>query len=153
LDYARGPEKTWVYGGLRIAEGPEGTMTAPARHSGNYQRLVPLVEDADSTGDLWIVTDNLSRHDSAATRTWLVDHPRIGHAFLPTRACWLDMAEGWWRLLRKAALAGPSCADPEEITLVTRAATVWLNSRARSWVWGRPALPTRTFRRRFVYIL
>jgi transposase len=153
LDYARGPEKTWVYGGLRIADGQEVTMTAPARNSVNYQRFLHLVEDANPSEDIWIVTDNLSSHDSVSTRTWLADHPRIHHAFIPTRACWLNMAEGWWRLFRKAALAGQSFADPDEITLVTRAATAWLNSRARPWVWGRPAPPARTLRRRFVYIL
>jgi hypothetical protein len=61
--------------------------------------------------------------------------------------------EGWWRVFRKTALAGRSLADPDEIDLVTRLATAWLNRRARPWVWGRPAPPTRTLRRRFLYSL
>ena len=31
LEYSRGPEKTWVYGGLRIADGQEITCTAARR--------------------------------------------------------------------------------------------------------------------------
>jgi transposase len=85
----------------------------------------------------------LSSHTSAATRTWLLDHPRIHHAFIPTRACWLNMAEGWWRLLHKSALAGVSFADPDEITLAVRAATALWGSRTRSralaWASMRPA--------------
>jgi hypothetical protein len=153
LDDSRGPEKTWVYGGLRLRDGHEVTCTAGARNSVNYQRFLGLVEQANPGGDLWVVTDNLSSHNSVSTRTWLVDHPRIHHAFIPIKACWLNLAEGWWRLFRKTALAGQSFADPGEITLATRLATVWLNSRARPWVWGRPAPPARRLRRRFVYTL
>lgn len=37
IDYSRGPEKSWVYGGLRIADGREVTMTASSRNSVFYQ--------------------------------------------------------------------------------------------------------------------
>src|SRR5215470_10478197 len=30
LEYSRGPDKTWVYGGLRVADGQEVTMCAPS---------------------------------------------------------------------------------------------------------------------------
>ena len=30
LEYSRGPEKTWVYGGLRVAGGHAVTMCAPS---------------------------------------------------------------------------------------------------------------------------
>ena len=38
-----------------------------------------------------IITDNLSSHDSKSTRAWLEGHPRIRHAFIPKRACWLNL--------------------------------------------------------------
>jgi len=40
----RGIEKTWVYGGLRVADGQAVTLTAPSRNSANYQRFLALVE-------------------------------------------------------------------------------------------------------------
>ncbi|WP_327359504.1 hypothetical protein [Streptomyces sp. NBC_01304] len=40
LDYSRGPEKTWVYGGLRVRDGIEVTTTAASRNSVNYQQFL-----------------------------------------------------------------------------------------------------------------
>jgi DDE superfamily endonuclease len=111
LEYSRGPEKTWVYGALRVGDGHEVTMTAPSRNSVNYQRFLGLVEQANPTGTIMVITDNLSSHTSASTRTWLAGHPRIQHAFIPKRACWLNLQEGWWRLFRREALAGETFAD------------------------------------------
>ncbi len=111
LDYGRGPEKTWVYGALRPGDGQAVTMTAPSRNSVGYQQLLAAVEAANPEGAIMVITDNLSSHSSASTRTWLVDHPRIQHAFIPKRACWLNLREGWWRLFRRQALAG-QCLPP-----------------------------------------
>ena len=99
LEYSRGPEKTWVYGGLRVADGQAVTMCAPSRNSAFYQDFLQLEEQANPESTIWVITDNLSSHDSKSTRAWLQDHPRIRHAFIPKRACWLNMQEGWWRIL------------------------------------------------------
>jgi hypothetical protein len=45
LDYARGREKTWVYGGLRLRDGVEVTCTAGAQ-----QRGLPAVFTPARTG-------------------------------------------------------------------------------------------------------
>jgi hypothetical protein len=153
LEYSRGMDKTWVYGALRVGDGHEVTMTAPSRNSANYQRFLGLVEQANPAGTITVITDNLSSHTSYSTRTWLVDHPRIQHAFIPKRACWLNLQEGWWRLFRREALAGETFADPGEITLATRVATCRLNARARPWVWSRRPPSPRHRRRVFVYRL
>jgi DDE superfamily endonuclease len=112
LDYGRGPEKTWVYGALRPVDGHTVTLTAPARNSAGYQRLLATVEAANPTVDLIVITDNLSSHNSHSTRTWLLDHPRIRQVFIPKRACWLNLQEAWRRLFRRQALAGQSFATP-----------------------------------------
>jgi transposase len=151
LEYGRGPEKTWVYGGLRPRDGHAVTLTAPSRNSDYYQQFLHLLEQANPAGDLVVITDNLSSHGSYSTRTWLADHPRIRQVFIPKAACWLNLQEGWWRLFRRTALAGQSFATPDEITLATKVATAQLNTRARPWIWGRPAPPARHLRRRFIY--
>ena len=76
-------EKTWVYGGLRVGDGHQVTMTAPPRNSVNYQRFLGLVEQANPAGTVMVIGDNLSSHTSYSTRTWRVDHPRIQHTFIP----------------------------------------------------------------------
>jgi transposase len=147
LDYSRGVEKTWVYGGLRIADGHEVTMAAPSRNSVHYQRFLALVEQANPAGQIAVITDNLSSHTSVATRQWLLDHPRIRQVFIPKGACWLNLQEAWWRMFRRQALAGQCFATADEITLATQVATCQLNARARPWVWGRPQPPPRHRRR------
>jgi transposase len=147
LEYGRGSQKTWVYGALRPGDGQAVTLTAPSRNSAGYQQLLAAVEQANPTGELAVITDNLSSHSSFSTRTWLASHSRIRQVFIPVGACWLNLQEAWWRIFRRAALAGQSFACPEEITLATRVATCQLNARARPWVWGRP-LPSPRYRRR-----
>ncbi|MFD7409411.1 transposase [Streptomyces sp. NPDC059866] len=153
IDYSRGPEKTWVYGALRPRDGQEVTMTATSRSSAFCQQFLQLVEEANPHGDIYVISDNLSSHNSLSTRTWLEEHPRIRHAFIPVGACWLNLQEGWWRLFRKTALAGRSFGDRDHITHATRVATDQLSARARPWIWGRPSPPTRRLRRRYVYVL
>jgi transposase len=147
LEYGRGREKTWVYGALRPCDGHAVTLTAPSRNSAGYQQLLALVEAANPIGEIAVITDNLSSHSSFSTRTWLAEHPRIRQVFIPVGACWLNLQEAWWRLFRRAALAGQAFACPDEITLATRVATCQLNARARPWVWGRPR-PSPRYRRR-----
>ena len=95
LEYARGPDKTWVYGGLRVADGQAITMCAPSRNSAAYQDFLHRAEQANPEGTIYVITDNLSSHNSKSTRAWLDDHPRIRHAFIPQGACWLNLQEGW----------------------------------------------------------
>jgi hypothetical protein len=147
LEYGRGSQKTWVYGALRPGDGHAVTLTAPSRNSVGYQQLLGAVEAANPTGQIAVITDNLSSHSSFSTRAWLADHPRIRQVFIPVGACWLNLQEAWWRLFRRAALAGQSFACPEEITLATQVATCQLNARARPWVWGSPR-PSPRYRRR-----
>src|SRR5207244_13617108 len=70
LDYSRGPEKTWVYGALRVRDGKELTRCAASRNSTNSIARLPDIEADNATGDIFIITDNLSSHnrDRKSTR-------------------------------------------------------------------------------------
>ena len=114
LEYSRGPDKIWVYGSIRVSDGQAVTLTASSRNSVNYQRFLELIELANPSGDIDVVTDNLSGHNSKSTREWLEGHPRIKHAFIPVGACWLNLQEAWWRIFRREALAGQTFADHTE---------------------------------------
>ena len=83
LEYGRGEERVWVYGALRVRDGQARTLTAPSRNTAGWKRLLQAVERANPAGDLYVVSDNLSSHDSRALREWLVDHPRIRQVFTP----------------------------------------------------------------------
>jgi hypothetical protein len=86
LDYERGPEKSWVYGALRVRDGKELTRCAASRNSKGYIARLSDIEADNPTGDLFIITDNLSSHYSLETRTWLSEHQRIHHVFIPPGA-------------------------------------------------------------------
>ncbi len=153
MDYSRGPEKTWVYGALRVRDGKVLTRCAASRNSKGYIASLTDIEADNPTGEIFVITDNLSSHNSAETCAWLAEHSRIHHIFIPKGACWLNLQEGWWRLFRRDALAGQSFANPDEIEQATRVATAQLNRRANPWIWGRPAKDHRHHRRLFSYRL
>ncbi|WP_433446382.1 hypothetical protein ACQPXS_02205 [Streptomyces sp. CA-142005] len=73
--------------------------------------------------------------------------------FIPVGACRLNLQEGWWRIFRKAALAGRCFGDRDHITHATEVATAQLNARARLRIRGRSPPPTTRLRRHYVYIL
>jgi hypothetical protein len=134
-----------------VRTGQALTQTAPARNTTGYLALLQAIDHAYPRGGLYLVTDNLSSHLSGPIRDWLAAHPRIAQAFIPVGAAWLNLIEGWWRIFRRKAFAGPSLANHHDIASVTRIATAQLNRHARPWVWGRPPPPHRSLRRRFVY--
>ena len=80
----RGPEKTWIYGALRVRDGKEVTRSAASRKSKGSLALLIDIQADNPTVDLYVMTDNLSSHNSLETRTWLEEHLRIHHVFLPT---------------------------------------------------------------------
>jgi hypothetical protein len=44
-------------------------MTTTSRNSAFYQQFLQLVEDANPVGDIYVITDNLSPHNSVSART------------------------------------------------------------------------------------
>jgi hypothetical protein len=68
---------------LRVRDGKEVTRCALSRNSKGYIALLAKIEADNPTGDIYIITDNLSSHNSKATRTWLEDHPRLHQVFIP----------------------------------------------------------------------
>ena len=153
IEYSRGEEKVWVSGALRVCDGKEITRCASSRNSKNYIELLKEIEADNPAGDIFLITDNLSSHNSLETRTWLVDHPRIQQVFIPKGACWLNLQEGWWRLFRRDAFAGQSFANADEIERAMQVATAQLNHRAKPWIWGRPPKTRRRLHRLFFAFL
>jgi hypothetical protein len=129
------------------------TCCAPARNGVYWQAFLTRLEQANPTGTIAVITDNLSSHSSLATRAWLAGHPRLEQVFIPKGACWLNLQEAWWRIFRRHALAGQTFADATEIAHATELGTAQLNAHAKPWVWGRPPSPPRPRRRRFTYLL
>jgi hypothetical protein len=75
-----------------VRDGKELTSCAASRNSTNYISLLSDIEADNATGDIFLITDNLSSHSSAQTRAWMAEHPRLHHVFIPRGACWLNAA-------------------------------------------------------------
>ena len=95
-----------------MRDGKELTRCATSRNSTNYIALLESIEADNAMGDIFIITDNLSSHNSAQTRAWLAEHPRLHQVFIPTGACWPNLQEGWWRLFRRDAPSGSEFRQP-----------------------------------------
>src|SRR5262249_3327254 len=134
MDYGRGDEKVWVYGGLRVRDGQEVTFTAPSRNTAGYLKPLQQNDVANPEGELNLASENLSTHTSGPIQEWLGKPPRVHPVPIPTGACWLNLQEGWWRLFRRSLArrspASPS-PTPAELDLATRVATEHLNARAK----------------------
>ena len=142
LEYSRSPEKVWVYGALRVRDGHAITLTTRSRNTAGYRQLLEAIAAANPTGDLYLISDNLSSHKSPPIQEWLAANPRVRHVFIPVGACWLNLQEAWWRIFRRSAFAGQTFADAEEIDRATEVATKQLNARAKPWVLGPTPAPT-----------
>jgi len=45
--------------------------------------LLEAVAQANPSGDVYLITDNLSSHKSPPIREWLENHPRVEQVFIP----------------------------------------------------------------------
>ena len=109
------------------------TLAARARNSAGYLELLGAFDRANPAGHLNVIADNLSSHTSAPIQAWLAGRLRVHPMPLPVGACWLNLQEGWWRLLRKEALTGQSFADHSEIEQAVTGDTTRLNVARDSW--------------------
>jgi hypothetical protein len=91
-----------------------------------------------------VVTDNRSSHTSASTPTWLADHPRIQHTFIPRGPAGSTCSKaGGGCFAAKPCRAVPLHPGADHAS--HQVATCQLNAPARPWVGaaqGRPTPPT-----------
>ena len=134
-----------------MRDGHAITLTTRSRNTVGYRQLLEAIAAANPTGDLYLISDNLSSHKSPPIPEWLAKNPRVRHLFIPVGACWVNLQEAWWRIFRRSVFAGQIFADAGEIDRATAVATKQLNARAQPWVWGRPQRPPRVLRHSYVY--
>ncbi len=85
LEYSRGSEKVWVYGALRVRDGQAITLTTRSRNTAGYLALLEAIAAANPTGELYLVSDNLSSHKSPPIQDWLAGQPARAARLYPRR--------------------------------------------------------------------
>jgi hypothetical protein len=96
----------WLFGALKPHTGEGFLFYGARRDSSNFTTFMDQVEQWIPQGDVHLVIDNLSIHNSVESLRWNFGHRRFYFHFLPTGAAWLNLIEGWWRILGHRALDG-----------------------------------------------
>ena len=95
--------------------------------------------------------DALPLHWGMETMLWNWGHPRFHFVPLPKAAAWLNLIEGFWKLLGQRALAGRDCFSTDDVDQALRAGVSDWNRQPTPFLWQRPPRPQRQLKRMYVY--
>jgi transposase len=149
-DYARHGYR-WAYGALQHRSGAALVQTAATRNTASWLDFLDRLETFVPEGDGYLIVDGLPLHWTLGTMLWNWGHPRFHFVPLPKHAAWLNLIEGFWKILRQRALAGRGCASVEAVDQALSAGVADWNRRPTPFLWGRPPRPKRALKRLYVY--
>lgn len=141
----------WAFGALVHRTGAVCVETASTRDTAAWLRFLDGLETFIPPGEAYLIVDALPLHWSIDTMLWNWGHPRFHFIPLPKRAAWLNLIEGFWKILRQRALAGRLCSTTDEVDQALQAGVADWNQRPTPFLWNRPPKPKRFLKRRYVY--
>lgn len=141
----------WAFGALQHRCGDVLLHTAATRDTAAWLDFLDRLETFTPPGDAYLIVDALPLHWSMDTMLWNWGHPRFHFIPLPKRAAWLNLIEGFWKILRQRALAGRVCSTTDEVDQALQAGVADWNRRPTPFLWNRPPKPQRLLKRRYVY--
>jgi hypothetical protein len=149
-EYARHGYR-WAFGALAHRTGAVLVETTATRDTVAWLRFLDSVEAFAPPGDAYLIVDALPLHWSVDTMLWNWGHPRFHFVPLPKAAAWLNLIEGFGKILSQRALAGRHCTSTEEVDHAVHAGVADWNRQPTPFLWGRPPKPRRQLKRRHVY--
>lgn len=141
----------WAFGALAHHTGAVCVETAATRDTTAWVRFLDGLETFTPPGEAYLIADALPLHWSIDTMLWNWGHPRFHFIPLPKRAAWLNLIEGFWKILRQRALAGRVCSTTLEVDQALQAGVADWNRRPSPFLWNRPPKPKRLLKRQYVY--
>ena len=141
----------WAYGALVHRSGQVLVETAATRDTASWLTFLDRLEAFVPTGEGFLIVDALPLHWTLDTMLWNWGHPRFHFVPLPKRAAWLNLIEGFWKVLTQRALHGRTCRSPVEVAAALQAGTTDWNAAPTPFLWGRPPPPKRRLRRTYIY--
>lgn len=141
----------WAFGALAHRSGKVLVETGPSRDTAAWLHFLDRLEAFAPGGDVFLIVDALPLHWSMDTMLWNWGHPRFHFVPLPKRAAWLNLIEGFWKILRQRALAGRACSSTAVIDQALQAGVADWNQRPTPFLWGRAPKPHRRLKRCYIY--
>ena len=94
--------KLGVFGGLNLRTGQWHFTISKHKRSTDFIAVLTLLLSSYVTSTIYVIVDNASIHHSAATRKWLLAHPRLQLVYLTTYSGHLlnPVEKVWWQLKR-----------------------------------------------------
>jgi hypothetical protein len=149
-DYSR-HGYVWAYGALAHRTGAACIQTAAARDIASWTHFLDRLEDFVPEGDAYLIVDALPLHWTLDTMLWNWAHPRFHFVPLPKAAAWLNLIEGFWKILAQRSLRGRNCPDTATVTAALQAGVDDWNRHPTPFLWGRPPKPKRQLKRTYLY--
>jgi transposase len=149
-DYAR-YGYLWAYGALAHRTGQVFVETAERRNTVTWLGFLDHLEAFVPDGEVYLIMDALPLHWTLDTMLWTWGHERFHVVPLPKAAAWLNLIEGFWKILTQRSLHGRTCDSTAAVAAVLHAGVADWNQSPTPFVWGRPPRPRRQLRRTYVY--
>jgi DDE superfamily endonuclease len=149
-DYARHGYR-WAYGALAHRSGHVLVETAATRDTLSWLHFLDGLEPFAPPGDAYLIVDGLPLHWTVDTMLWNWGHPRFHFVALPKAAAWLNLIEGFWKILGQRALAGRDCRSVDDVDAALHAGVTDWNQQPTPVLWGRPPMPKRRLKHTYVY--
>ncbi|MCL4541081.1 MAG: transposase [Chloroflexi bacterium] len=149
-DYAR-HGYTWFYGALAHREGKVFIENAEARNTATWLHFLDGLEAFVPRDEVYLIVDALPLHWTLDTMLWNWGHPRFHFVAVPTAAAWLNLIEGFWKILTQRSLPGRDFHDTAQIGTAMHASADEWNKHPTPFLWGREPKIKRVLRRTYVY--
>ena len=141
----------WAFGALAHRTGAVSVATVATRDTPAWLQFLDGLETLVPGGEVYLIADALPLHWTLDTMLWNWGHPRFHFVPVPKRAAWLNLIEGFWKILDQRALAGRDCTSTELVDQALHAGVADWNRRPTAFLWGRPVPPKRRLKRQYVY--
>lgn len=149
-DYAR-HGYVWAYGALAHRAGRVLLVVAARRTPATWLQFLDRLEAFAPDGEVYLIVDALPLHWTLETMLWNWGHPRFHLVPLPRKAAWLNLIEGFWKILADRALRGRSRRDSAEVAAALQAGVTDWNGHPTPFLWNQPPKPKRRLKRTYVY--
>lgn len=141
----------WTYGAMAHREGRVLIDTVEARNTETWLDFLDKLEGFVPTGDVYLIVDALPLHWTLDTMLWNWGHPRFHFVPVPKGAAWLNLIEGFWKILVQRSLHGRRFPNVQQLEAALHAGVDDWNRQPTPFLWGREPRPKRHLKRTYTY--